>query len=201
MRAAEIGKTAGLRYVYAGTCQAWSATGKTRVAELPVIAHRTPRLFDQRLLLTPQGCCHLVPPAFPEVGPCVSATDYRSSFVRSCAPNQIFWCSTSKKPRSFPGSRFRQFVEIVNEPGCLSGLVGRMTIVRLDRLDGSTSHPWCILGLRDRIPFLSYESKTDLHLRHRKLSVPNGGHMASLGSESYPSRQASEGKKSKRFTA
>src|SRR5258708_22685772 len=91
---------------------------------------------------------------------------------------------------------------MVNEAGSLSGLVGRMTARgRLDRLDGSTSHPMLHLGaLRDRIPFLSYEPKTDLHLRHRKLSAPKrASHGPSLGSESYPSRQASEGKKSKCF--
>ena len=68
----------------------------------------------------------------------------------------------------------------MNEPGSLSELVGQMTVRgRLDRVDGSTSHPMLHLGaLRDRIPFLSYEPKTDLHLRHRKLSAANGGHMA-----------------------
>src|SRR5260370_18478257 len=93
---------------------------------------------------------------------------------------------------------------MVNEPGSLSGLVGRMTARgRLDRLDGSTSHPMLHLGaLRERIPFLSYEPKTDLHLRHGKLSAPKrASHGLSLASESYPSRQASEGKTSKRFHA
>src|SRR6266404_1365022 len=122
---------------------------------------------------------------------------------RSRAPNQIFLYSTSEEaPDHFLALGFRQFVERVNAPGSLSGLVGRMTARgRLDRLDGSTSHPMLHLGvLRDRIPFLSCEPKTDRHLRHRKLSAPKrGSHGPSLGSESYPSRQASEGKKSKRF--
>jgi len=93
---------------------------------------------------------------------------------RSCAPNQICLCSTSKKPRLFLGARVSTFVEIVNEPGSLSGLVGQMTVRgRLDRVDGSTSHPMLHLGvLRDRIHFLSYAPKTDLHLRHGRLSVP-----------------------------
>ena len=42
-------------------------------------------------------------------------------------------------------------------------------------------------ALRDRILFLSYEPKTDLYLRHRKLSAPKrGSHGPSLGLESYP---------------
>ena len=137
------------------------------------------------------------------VGFCVSGTDYRSSLCSVHAlPNKFCCTRLPRRPGHFLALGSQQFVEVVNEPGSFSGLVGRMTARgRLDRLDGSTSHPMLHLGaLRDQIPFLSYEPKIDLHLRHRKLSAPKwGSHGPSLGSESYPSRQASEGKKSRRF--
>jgi hypothetical protein len=133
------------------------------------------------------------------VGPCVSATDYRPSLCSARALSIRFsGARLLRSPDHFLALGFRQFVEIVNEPGSLSGLVGRMTAHgRLDRLDGSTSHPMLHLGaLRDRIPFLSYEQNRSTSSTSKIIRPQTGSHGPSLGSESYPSRQASEVKKS-----
>src|SRR5713226_7434319 len=154
-----------------GTCQAWSATGRTpdarSVGNFSSSVTGTSSRATTSLL---RVAAHLVVPAFPDGG--IPRFDDRLRPVplfHSCAPNQIYLCSISKKARSFPSSRFQQFVEIVNKPGSLSGWVGQMTARgRLDRADGTTSHPMLHLGaLRDRIVFLSYKSKTDVQANLR----------------------------------
>ena len=52
------------------------------------------------------------------------------------------------RPGHFLALGFQQFVEIMNEPGSPSGLVGQMTVRgRLGRADGSTFHSMLHLGV------------------------------------------------------
>src|SRR5258708_7867903 len=178
-----------------GTCQAWSATGRTPDARSVVNFSSSVTGISSRVTISRlRVAAHLVAPAFPDGGILRFGDRLQPvPLCRSCALNQICLCSTPKRPGPFLALGFQQFAEIVNEPGSLSGLVGQMTVRgRLDRVDGSTSHPMQHPGaLRDRIHFLSYEPKTDLHLRHKKLSAPKRGSLGpSLGSESYLSRRA-----------
>src|SRR5712664_3205783 len=147
-----------------GTCQVWSATGRTPDARsVGNFSSSVTGISSGVTISLLKVAAHLVAPAFPDGG--ILRFDDRLQPIplfRSYAPNQICLCSTSKKANSVPGLGFQQFVEIVNETGSLSGLVGQMTVRgRLDRVDGSTSHPMLHLGaLRDRILFLSHKSKT-----------------------------------------
>src|SRR6266566_9443909 len=114
-----------------GTCQAWLATGRTRVARSVGNFSSNVRGISSPVTISLlKVAAHLVAPAFPGGG--ILRFDDRLQPVllfRSCAPNQICLCSTSKKAGAFSGSR----VSTIDRDSertwqCFSGLVGQMTV-------------------------------------------------------------------------
>ncbi len=94
IRAAEIGKSAGLRYVYAGNLPGMVGDWEnTRCPNCRAASHRTPQLSDHRLLPYASG---LLPILWRQhsrtVGSCVSGTDYRSSLCSAHALPIRFSC-------------------------------------------------------------------------------------------------------------
>jgi pyruvate formate lyase activating enzyme len=107
MRAAEIGKKAGLRYVYAGNLPGMVGDWEnTRCPNCQSLLIERYGYLIKGYFLTPQGCCPSCAASIPgRWDPRFGDRLQIVPLFRSCAPNQIFWCSTSKKPRSFPGFR------------------------------------------------------------------------------------------------
>src|SRR5438445_13577810 len=82
------------------------------------------------------------------VGSCVSTTDHCQSLCSAHAL-AIRFSGTRllRSPDHFLALGFRQFVDIVNEPGSLLGSVGRTADRgRQDRLDRTPAYPYTPLG-------------------------------------------------------
>jgi hypothetical protein len=110
------------------------------------------------------------------------ARDYSSAAGRR--ESRLFFRedrSLLRRPGQFLALGFQQFVEIVNKPGSLSGLVGQMTARdRLDRVDGTTSHPMLHLeALWARILFCHTSPKpTYKHLPRLDCNLNTGEEQA-----------------------
>src|SRR5260370_16863515 len=90
-----------------GTYQVWSATGRTPDARsVGNFSSSVTGISSGVTISLLKVAAHLVAPAFPDGG--ILRFDDRLQPIplfRSCAPNQICLCSTSKKAKSVPGSQ------------------------------------------------------------------------------------------------